>query len=66
MLYEALEGFDIGIIKFVLKFIVNQKKMNPSAKIVFDFNAAVDYPNINRALQLYIGEDKDAKDCLNL
>lgn len=66
MLYEALDGFDIGIIKFVLKFIVNQKKMNPSAKIVFDFNAAVDYPNINRALQLYIGEDKDAKDCLNL
>lgn len=66
MLYEALDGFDIGIIKFVLKFIVNQKKMNPSAKIVFDFNTAVDYPNINRALQLYIGEDKDAKDCLNL
>lgn len=66
MLYEALDGFDIGIIKFVLKFIVNQKKINPSAKIVFDFNTAVDYPNINRALQLYIGEDKDAKDCLNL
>ena len=66
MLYEALDGCDIGIIKFVLKFIVNQKKMNPSAKIVFDFNTAVDYPNINRALQLYIGEDKDAKDCLNL
>lgn len=66
MLHEALDGFDIGIIKFVLKFIVSQKKMNPSAKIVFDFNTAVDYPNINRALQLYIGEDKDAKDCLNL
>lgn len=66
MLYEALDGFDIGIIKFVLKFIVNQKKANPSAKIVFDFDTAVEYPNINRALQLYIGEDKDAKDCLNL
>ena len=66
MLYETLNTFDIGIIKFVLKFIVGRKKDNPSVKLVFDFDTAVEYPNINKALQSYIAEDRDAKDCLNL
>lgn len=66
MLYETLNTFDIGIIKFVLKFIVGRKKDNPSVKLVFDFDTAVEYPNINKALQSYIVEDRDAKDCLNL
>lgn len=66
MLYETLNTFDIGIIKFVLKFIVGRKKDNPSVKLVFDFDTAVEHPNINKALQSYIAEDRDAKDCLNL
>lgn len=66
MLYTRLNGFDIGDIKFVLKYIVNQKKGHPDQAIVFSIDDAADYTNINRALQSYIGDDKDAKDCLNL
>ena len=66
MLYTRLNGFDIGDIKFVLKYIVNQKKGHPDQAIVFNIDDAADYTNINRALQSYIGDDKDAKDCLNL
>ena len=65
MLYEKLNGFDIKLIEFVVRYIVNQKK-NKGSNVIFDFNMAVDYPNLNRAMMNYISEDKDAKDCFNL
>ena len=65
MLYDKLNTFDIGVIKFVLKFIVGQKK-NGKTNVIFDLNTAADYPNINKALQSYIRDDQDAKDCLSL
>lgn len=66
MLYTRLNGFDIGDIKFVLRYIVNQKKGHPDQKMLFNIDDAANYGNINRALQNFIGDDKDAKDCLNL
>lgn len=66
MLYDKLNQMDISTIEYVLGFIVKQKQELGDAKILFEFDKAAEYPNLNRALMHYIQEDKDAKKCFNL
>lgn len=66
MLYEKLNSFDIDLIRFVVKFISTQKLKNADAgqeetPMIFDFDVAADYPNLNRAMSAFLAENKNAK-----
>lgn len=66
MLYDKLNQMNISTIEYVLGYIVKQKQELGDVKIIFEFDTAAEYPNLNRALMHYIQEDKDAKKCFNL
>lgn len=66
MLYDKLNQMDISMIEYILGYIVKQKQELGDVKIIFEFDTAAEYPNLNRALMHYIQEDKDAKKCFNL
>lgn len=61
MLYEKLNGLDMDLIRFVLKYINNQKAKNPDMPMIFDFDTAAYYTNLNRAMTSFLAETRDAK-----
>lgn len=63
MLYEKLNSFDIDTIRFVLKYVSDQKAKAEEVEtpMIFDFDTAADYTNLNRAMSAFLADNKNAK-----
>lgn len=65
MLSDRLDAYDIKDIKFVLKFIVNEKKrLGKDTMMLFGYVSIVEYGSIRKAELELISSDSDAKEYL--
>lgn len=61
MLAARLESKDIKEIKFVLRYVLEQKKERPRDEVVFDLIKMTQYDSIRKALFEFLGENPEYK-----
>ena len=61
MLAAKLESKDISDIKFVLKYVLQQKKERPNDELVFDAIKMANYDSIRKALFEFLGDNPEYK-----
>ena len=61
MLTSRLDTYDVKDIKYVLKYVVVQKKSRPNDETVYDSVSVSDYDGIRKALFELIGENPECK-----
>lgn len=64
MLYNRLDQFELDQIRYVLMYVVNSKKSNPTRNMVFNVTEAMDRASIQQVVRKLIETNEDAKEYL--